>query len=714
VTRATPFSRLLIANRGEIARRVMRSARELGYRTVAVYSSADADALHVREADQAVCIGEPAPARSYLNIAAIVEAARRSGADAVHPGYGFLAESAAFARACRDAGLVFVGPSPEAIDAMGHKAAAKRLMLAAGVPCVPGYDGDDQNAQRLGSEALRIGYPMMIKAVAGGGGRGMRRVATAGEFADALRSAQSEAQHAFGDGAVLLERALVEPRHVEIQVLADRHGHAIHLGERDCSVQRRHQKLIEESPSPAVSAELRGRMGAAAVAAVKSIGYEGAGTLEFLLDAQGQYYFMEMNTRLQVEHPVTEAITGLDLVALQLRIASGEALPLQQADVQRRGHAIEVRLCAEDAARDFMPQSGTLGAWQPTPYLRVEHALYSGAEIAPYYDSMIAKLVSHGASRDEARRKLIAGLADTVALGLTTNQAFLMRCLAHPAFAAGGATTAFIAQHATSLLPADENVEPQALAIAAALLFATADGERRDAGGLLPSPALTPVVSSSLQSSPMSSSPMSSSPSSSPTVRPSSLLSSPALFSSALSIAARFEVDGRAHAATLVRLDAQRHEVTLGERRHEIGIVELGSPYARIACDGVLERVAWHRDGDRLWLAREGTAIEVHDTTRDAALRHAGTAGDGTLRASMNGRVVAVQVSVGQPVRAGQPVLTLEAMKMEHVHAAPIDGVVKALHVGAGDQVSARRVVAEIAAPASDARPPAHTEETTG
>ncbi|MCG3188464.1 MAG: Acetyl-/propionyl-coenzyme A carboxylase alpha chain [Burkholderiaceae bacterium] len=665
---ATPFSKLLVANRGEIALRVMRSARELGYRTVAVYSTADAGSLHVREADQAVCIGEPAPAQSYLNIAAIVEAARKTGADAVHPGYGFLAESAAFARVCRDAGLVFVGPPPEAIAAMGDKAAAKRLMLAAGVPCVPGYDGDDRSAQRLAAEAQRIGWPLMIKAVAGGGGRGMRLVAAPEEFADALRSAQSEAQHAFGDDAVLLERAIPEPRHIEIQVLADRHGHAIHLGERDCSVQRRHQKLIEESPSPAVSDELRERMGAAAVAAAKSIGYEGAGTLEFLLDAEGRYYFMEMNTRLQVEHPVTEAITGLDLVALQLRIAAGEPLPLRQADVRRHGHAIEVRLCAEDAAADFMPQSGTLGVWQPTPRLRVEHALQSGSEITPHYDSMIAKLIAHGATRDEARRRLIAGLADTVALGVTTNQALLLRCLAHPVFAAGDATTAFIAQHGATLLPPAD--EPRTLALAAALLHATSPGARLDAGSALSSPAL--------------------------------------------SIAARFEVDGRAHAATLVRLGGRRLEVTLGSRRHEIEVVALDGHHARIACDGVLEHAAWWRDGDRLWLAREGVSIDVLDTTRDAALRHAGAAGDGALRASMIGRVVAVLVSVGDRVRAGQPVLTLEAMKMEHVHAAPTDGVVKALHVGAGDQVAARSLVAEIVAalPASDAAVPSRSEES--
>jgi geranyl-CoA carboxylase alpha subunit len=662
-TPATPFTKILVANRGEIALRVMRSARHAGYRTVAVYSSADTGSLHVREADQAVSIGEPESAKSYLNIPAIIDAARKTGADAVHPGYGFLAENADFARACRDAGLVFIGPSPEAIDAMGHKAEAKRLMAAAGVPCVPGYGGDDQSPERLSAEADRIGYPVMIKAVAGGGGRGMRLVASTREFSEALRSAQSEALHAFGDAAVILERAIVEPRHIEIQVFADRHGHAIHLGERDCSVQRRHQKLIEESPSPAVSAELRERMGAAAVAAVRAIRYEGAGTLEFLLDRDGHFYFMEMNTRLQVEHPVTEAITGLDLVALQLTVAAGEPLPLQQHDVHRSGHAIEVRLCAEDAEQAFMPQSGTLGLWAAAPRLRVEHALQSGTEITPHYDSMIAKIVSHGATRDDALRKLRAGLADTVALGVKTNQAFLARCLAHPVFVAGGATTAFIEQHADALLHRDDAIDQRATALAAALLVETSPGARHDAGRGLLSPSLA--------------------------------------------ISSRYEIDGRAQTATLTRGGTGGHHVQLGGQGHQIDVLELASQQVRFVCDGVLESAAWLRDGDCLWLGYRGTVFEIIDTTREAGIRHVGSAGDGQLRASMNGRVVAVQVTVGQRVTAGQPVITLEAMKMEHVHAAPITGTVKALHVAAGDQVAARRVVAEIDAAAESPAKPA-------
>ncbi len=658
MSQPTPFSKILIANRGEIALRVMRSARAAGYRTVAVYSSADAQARHVREADQAVCIGGPLPAQSYLRIDALIDAARRCGADAVHPGYGFLAENAAFAAACRDAGLVFIGPPPQAIAAMGHKAGAKRLMAAAGVPCIPGYDGDDQSEQRLAAEAERIGYPVMIKAVAGGGGRGMRRVDAAADFAAALRSAQSEAKNAFGDATVILERAVAAPRHVEIQVFADRHGNAIHLGERDCSVQRRHQKLVEEAPSPAVTPALRERMGADAVAAARAIGYEGAGTLEFLLDAEGRYYFMEMNTRLQVEHPVTEAVTGLDLVALQLQVAAGEALPLQQHEVRLQGHAIEVRLCAEDADRGFVPQGGTMQLWQPPAGLRVEHALRSGAEVPPFYDSMVAKLVSHGATRDEARRKLLAGLQELVALGVATNQRFLARCLAHPVFAAGGATTAFVAEQLQALTARDAEADACAEAIGAALLLETAAGARPRAPGRRLA-----------QASP---------------------------------VGLRIEVDGRPLAATITDLGAQRHGVAIGERRHEVELVELGASAVRLICDGVMEHAAWYRDGAQAWLAWRGVSYALLDATRTAGTRREGGAGsDGKLRASMNGRVVAVLVAVGDTVEAGQPMLTLEAMKMEHLHAAPQAGVVRALHVAAGDQVAASRVIAEIEAPAA-------------
>ena len=655
MTALTPFHKVLIANRSEIALRVMRSARAQGYRTVAVYSTADAQASHVREADQAVCIGEALPAQSYLNIPALIEAARLSGADAVHPGYGFLAENAAFAQACRDAGLVFIGPSPEAITAMGNKAGAKRLMLDAGVPCIPGYQGEDQSEARLLSEAEKVGYPVMIKATAGGGGRGMRLVAAPGAFLELLRSAQSEAKNAFGDASVILERAIVEPRHIEVQIFADRFGNAIHLGERDCSVQRRHQKLIEESPSPAVNAELRARMGATAVAAVTAIRYEGAGTLEFLLDAQGNYYFMEMNTRLQVEHPVTEALTGLDLVALQLRVASGLPLGLSQADVRLQGHSIEVRLCAEDADKSFTPQSGTMALWHSPKRLRVEHALHSGAQIPPYYDSMIAKLISHADTRDAALRLLLSGLQDTVALGVTTNQAFLARCLAHKVFARGEATTAFIGQQLDELLLPDAATLARAQALAALLLVQTAGGQPQSEARRL---------------------------------------------THSLPIALRFEMNGKQRLASLTQQGQQRFDAEIEGTSHSLELLDLGAHALRFVCDGLVEGASYCRDGARLLLHYRGQAFEVADQTRSASARQEGASGDGKLRASMNGRIVAVLATVGERVQAGQTLLTLEAMKMEHSHAAPVSGVLRALHVVLGEQVSARRVMAEVEAEA--------------
>jgi len=648
----TPFRSVLIANRGEIALRVIRTARALGHRTVAVYSTADAAARHVSEADQAVCIGEPQPAHSYLCIPALLEAARLTGAEAVHPGYGFLAENADFARACRDAGLVFIGPSPDAIRAMGNKAGAKAAMEKAGVPCIPGYQDTDQSEKRLAAEAARIGFPVMIKAAAGGGGRGMRLVRSPDAFAAELRSARSEAQSAFGDPQVILERAIVAARHIEIQIFSDRFGNAVHLGERDCSVQRRHQKLIEESPSPGVGAELRARMGAIAVAAVKAIGYEGAGTLEFLLDRDGAFYFMEMNTRLQVEHPVTEALTGLDLVEWQLRVAAGEALPLRQDQIRFEGHAIEVRLCAEDAAADFMPQSGTMALWAPPDQLRTDTALACGAQISPYYDSMVAKIVSHGRTREDARRKLVAGLEDTTALGVTTNQLFLRRCLEHPVFVRGEATTDFIAAERSALLAMDEAANARTSAVSAVLLHETSIAEHRRTRGRT--------------------------------------------LAHALPVAMRYELANRMVDARLTRTGAHGYTVSLGERSFAIALEDVDRTAATLVCDGVRERARYHRDGATLLLHYRGAALRVEDKTLAAAARQADAAGGGKLRASMNGRVVGVLVAVGDRVSAGQPIVILEAMKMEHTHTARIDGEVTALHVNAGDQVAAHRVVAEI------------------
>ncbi len=469
----TPFSKVLVANRGEIAWRVMRTARAMGYRTVAVYSDADREAPHVAYADEAVRIGPPPVGESYLSIERILEAAHSSGADAIHPGYGFLSENEAFATACEKAGFIFIGPPPDAIAAMGNKAAAKRRMIEAGVPCVPGYQGEDQSDANLEAQAHKIGLPVMVKAAAGGGGRGMRLVERSEDLLEAIRTARTEAESAFGSGELILEKAVVDARHVEIQVFADAHGNVIHLGERDCSVQRRHQKVIEEAPSPAVDATLRDRMGAAAVAAARTIGYRGAGTVEFLLGADGAFYFLEMNTRLQVEHPVTEAITALDLVEWQLRVARGEHLPLRQEQVTFSGHAIEVRLYAEDAYAGFLPQTGRIDVWRPAtgPGLRIDHGMKDGLAISPYYDPMIAKVVARGATREEARVRLVRGLAETVVLGPTTNRHFLIRLLEHPDFAAGEATTSFLAKHQ---FPAPEIGEAHWMAAAKLLWQASA------------------------------------------------------------------------------------------------------------------------------------------------------------------------------------------------------------------------------------------------
>jgi geranyl-CoA carboxylase alpha subunit len=654
-TKVTAFRKILVANRGEIALRIMRTARRLGYGVVAVYSDADRDSLHVREADEAVRIGEALPAQSYLNIGAIIAAAKSSGADAVHPGYGFLAENEDFAQACRDAGLVFIGPSPEAIKAMGNKAGAKEIMLAAGVPCVPGYQGADQSDAVMLAEARKIGFPVMIKAVAGGGGRGMRLVVGASAFPDALRSARSEAKAAFGDATVILERAIVDPRHIEIQVFGDAFGNAIHLGERDCSVQRRHQKLIEEAPSPAVTPELRARMGAIAVNAIKSIGYEGAGTLEFLLDSSGDFYFMEMNTRLQVEHPVTEAVTGLDLVDLQVRVASGEPLGLRQEDITFNGHAIEVRLCSEDAAHDFMPQSGRMALWQMPSGLRVEHALHSGSEIPPFYDSMIAKLVSHGATRDEARRKLLQGLEQTIAFGVTTNQAFLAACVSHPEFASGGATTAFIGRHRDALLAPRKDAGTEA-ALGALLLYVTdANAPPWRSGRSLAAAFPVPV---------------------------------------------RVELDHGVYDLDVARERDGGYVASSDGAKHRFEIDELGSDTVRFRTNGLAESARFLRDRDRLYLLHRGLTISVRDLTLAAPANASATGSDGKVRAAMNGRVVAVLVKPGEHVAAGQPVITLEAMKMEHVHAAPIAGVIAAIDVAEGDQVTTGKIVVEIEASA--------------
>jgi len=626
---------LLIANRGEIARRIIRTARELGRDTVAVYSDADRDALHVREADTAVRIGRAAPRESYLNIPAIIAAAKRSDAHAVHPGYGFLAENADFAQAVIDAGLLWIGPSPAVIRQMGDKAQAKRIAAKAGVPTVPGGEATAENA-------ARIGYPLMIKAVAGGGGRGMRRVTSAAEFDGALEAAQSEAQHAFGDGRVMLERAIEDARHIEVQILADQHGHVVHLGERDCSVQRRHQKLIEETPSPAVDAVLREKLGAAAVALARAVEYEGVGTVEFLLGANGQFYFMEMNTRLQVEHPVTEAVLRIDLVEWQLRIAWGEPFAVRQDELRFWGHAIEARLCAEDPARDFLPQAGRIALWQPAEGVRTDHALYSSCEISPFYDSMVAKVIAHGATRGQARERLAKALDDTVVLGLPTNKAFLASVLRDDEFASRGATTDFLGRRYAHI----EITEPDNVtrAIAAALLAANAGyGEWNSWSN------------------------------------------------SERAMRVRFNDSEVALAQSRDGFHA-----SVGDAQVILRVLSIDDAQARIAIDGTEENVTFAIEGDKFHLAHAGQSHTLTDTTHAPPARRASAASDGRLIAPMNGRVVAVNAKAGETMEAGKALVVLEAMKMEHALSVPQAARVTAVHVAPGAQVAPGHLLIEL------------------
>ena len=647
------FQSLLIANRGEIALRIQRTARRVGLRTIAIHSDADAGARHAREADVSVRVGGPLPRDSYLDIGAIVAAAGRAGADAVHPGYGFLAEHAGFAEAVMAAGLVWVGPPPAAIRAMGDKAEAKRLAARAGVPVLPGCDDTTLSDAALAQAAAGIGFPLMIKAAAGGGGRGLRRVDRATAFPAALAQARSEATHAFGDGRVLLERALEGARHVEVQVFADRHGACVHLGERDCSVQRRHQKLIEESPSPAVDEALRARMGAAAVSAAREAGYVGAGTVEFLLDAQGQFWFMEMNTRLQGEHPVTEAVTGLDLVEWQLRVAMGEPLPARQEDIRFQGHAIEARLCAEDPARDCLPQSGTLLAWTAPPEVRVDHALEAGAAVLPYYDSMIAKLVAHAPTRDAARARLAQALESTLALGIVTNQSLLAAVLRDDAFGRCGPTTAFLTERFSGWQPAPTAAEDFAIA---ALLFADERARRAGYGEW-------------------------------------------AFWSNQPARVHRARLAGAAEPVDIA-LEGGRGDcrARVGGETVRLGMRAADGTLARVAVDGALEEtVRYGIAGDTLHLARGAKRLAFRDVLHAPAERRDAGAGDGRLHAPMNGRVAAVHARAGDSVVAGAVLVVLEAMKMEHALTAPAAATVKAVLVAAGAQVSPGELLVELA-----------------
>ena len=636
------FTKILIANRGEIACRIQRTAQALGYRTVAVYSDADAQALHVQMADEAVNIG-PAPVQqSYLNIPAIIAAARLTGADAVHPGYGFLSENPAFARACQHAGLTFIGPSAEAIELMGSKRLSKLAMLEAGVPCIAGYQGAAQDDSTLQREAERIGYPLMIKASAGGGGRGMRLVHQPEALLDNLHTARSEAKNAFGSDELILEQALIEPRHVEIQVFGDSHGHLIYLGERDCSIQRRHQKIIEEAPCPVMTPALRQAMGEAALRAGRAVNYVGAGTVEFLLDRNGQFYFLEMNTRLQVEHPVTELITGLDLVDWQLQIAAGDPLPLDQAGVTLSGHAMEVRLYAEDPAQGFLPQTGKVLHWQPAAGVRVDHGVLQGKRISPFYDPMLGKIIAHGATREEARRKLLRAVEDTVLLGVASNQHLLADLLKHPGFVSADFSTGFIAEH-FSEVPALAATEEQ-LAVAAALFYQHSAGQHRQGlAGWRNNATLAWTY--------------------------------------------RLAVNDEVREVAVSVLENER----LHANGLDIHPLATDGRWASLIINGIRRRIAYHLDGDQLWLP----GITVTNRTQQVVERQA-DAGSGRVKAPMDGAIVDVRVSAGDTVSKGQLLLVLEAMKMEHPLKADRDGVVKGVQVTAGDQVRNRQVLLEI------------------
>ena len=621
---------ILVANRGEIACRVFRTAQAMGIATVAVYSEADAEAPHVRMADTAVPIG-PAPAReSYLVGEKIIEAALAAGAGAVHPGYGFLSENAEFAQGVMDAGLTWIGPPPAAIRAMGLKDAAKSLMAAAGVPVTPGYLGEDQSLTRLQAEADAIGYPVLIKAVAGGGGKGMRKVERGEDFAAALAACQREAAAAFSDQRVLLETYVARPRHIEVQVFGDAHGNVVHLYERDCSLQRRHQKVIEEAPAPGMSAAARAAVTEAAVRAAQAVGYVGAGTVEFIADASeglrpDRIWFMEMNTRLQVEHPVTEAVTGLDLVEWQIRIARGEPLPLRQEEIALTGHAIEARLYAETPAGGFLPSIGTLEHFRlPHDLVRVDTGVEEGGEVSPFYDPMIAKLIAHAPTREGASDLLAQAASEVEVWPVKTNAGFLARCLDHPDFIAGEVDTGFIEARLEALAPTPP---PSTHALASAAMALVLDEEDR------PPEPWTHLTGFRLNAPPAG--------------------------------ALKLYLDGQALDAPLASDDLPG----------DVLLTDIG------------EIVVFD--------AGEAFTLAQRPPLRDAA--H-GAGGDGAIRAPMPGKVVAVAVSLGDKVQRGQPLLTLEAMKMEHALTAPFDGEVDALAVTTGDQVSEGAVLARLTA----------------
>lgn len=642
------FSKVLVANRGEIAVRVMQTAKAMGYQTVAVYSDADRNARHVQEADEAVYIGASKVSESYLSIAKIIDACKKTGADAVHPGYGFLSENTNFAQACIDNQITFIGPTASAIELMGSKRLSKIAMIEAGVPCVPGYEGDRQDLEYLAGQAEQVGFPIMVKASAGGGGRGMRLVQQSSELIEALQTARSEAENAFGSGELILEKAVIAPRHVEIQVFGDTHGNYVYLFERDCSIQRRHQKVVEEAPCPVMTSELRKQMGEAAVAAAKACAYVGAGTVEFLLDTSGAFYFLEMNTRLQVEHPVTELITGLDLVEWQLRVANGEQLPLQQHELMLNGHAIEVRLYAEDPRQDFLPQTGQVLRWQPVtlPNVRIDHGMLATDEVSPFYDPMVAKVIAYGKTREDAIRLLARAVDDCVLLGVNSNKQFLVNLLRHPVVVAGDTNTAFIQQHFQN----DSSLHKQVLSLEtlaiAAALFSQSNGTAVWQTGLgVPLPLKLKYDDQQIQ-----------------------------LLLSSLNNT----------------FTAQFCDQTVC-----IEVLERTPDYLVYLINGVSRRVQYVLDGDQLYLDRDNGNVAIRNVTY-AAPETVDAAGDGKIRAPMDGAVVNILVNKGDQVVKGQTLLVLEAMKIQQQIKADVDGVVEDVLGQQGQQVKKRQMLFSI------------------
>ena len=651
------FDSILIANRGEIACRIIRSASALGLRTIAVYSDADEQAPHVQQADDSVRIGPAPVGDSYLNAEAIIAAARATKASAIHPGYGFLSENERFAEAVEDAGIVFVGPPAKAIYLMGNKAEAKRRMIAAGVACVPGYEGEDQSDETLIKAADEIGYPVMIKAAAGGGGRGMRLVEKPAALPDALSMARSEAENAFGSDELIIEKAVARPRHVEIQVFADTHGNLIHLGERDCSVQRRHQKVIEEAPCPVMTQELRGAMGAAAIAAAKAVDYRGAGTVEFLLDASGEFYFLEMNARLQVEHPVTEMITGLDLVALQIGIAWGDVLPIAQEDVRLDGHAIEARLYAEDPARDFLPATGRIALWRPAggEGVRVDAGISSGLEVSPYYDPMLAKVIAWGENRDVARLRLVRAIEETVLFGPETNAPFLADILRNPTFAAGEATTGLVGEAFPDGVPAHVP-ESADIALAAALMLRAGQSDAHHRAGYVCDDQLG--------------------------------------WSSAMlpPIPLRISCDSGTHDVT-ARCRGATWTVRVGDDECVIEILGEENNNVRSRIDGRTVDGVVLASGGTVSLAIAGRCFTFHSVGAGSE-DEAGSSG--RVLAPMPGLVIDIAVKEGQAVAKGDTLAVLEAMKMQHQITAAVSGTVSAIAIATGDQLGSGDLMIEI------------------